>query len=147
MPVATINLKPAPKVLRQFGYAALVGFGLLAAMALLELGLFAGGLGNWRTGVAACLGALGVVSGAFSLTCPRANLPLFVVLSVIAFPIGFVLSYVILGLLFYGVITPAGLVLRLLGKDPMARRRDRSVQTYWIDTQDEKPDSTYLRQY
>ena len=42
-------------------------------------------------------------------------------LAVITFPIGFVLSYVILGLLFYAIIAPIGLLLRLFGKDPLDR--------------------------
>ena len=147
MGVASINLRPKPRVLRQFGYAAVIGFGLVGAMAWFQFGLFGAGLGSWRVGVAATMATLGALSLVFSLVCPRANLPLFIVLSVVAFPIGFALSYVVLGLLYYGVLTPAGFVLRLLGKDPMARRFETASRTYWVDAQKPRPESSYFRQY
>ena len=52
---------------------------------------------------------------------PRANLPIFVGLTILAYPIGFVVSYFIMGLLFFGMITPLGLLFRLIGKDPLNR--------------------------
>ena len=42
-------------------------------------------------------------------------------------PIGLALSHVILGAVFYIVFTPVGLVMRLLGKDPLHRRFDRAA--------------------
>jgi hypothetical protein len=37
----------------------------------------------------------------------------------------------ILALLFFGLITPIGLVLRLLGRDALGRRHNESHSTYW----------------
>jgi hypothetical protein len=34
---------------------------------------------------------------------------------------------------FYGTVAPIGLVLRLLGKDPLRLRFDADVKTYWIE--------------
>ena len=42
-------------------------------------------------------------------------------------------NFVILTLLFYLVITPMGLALRLLGKDPLRLRFDRGAPSYWIE--------------
>ena len=42
-------------------------------------------------------------------------------------------NFVILTLLFYLVITPMGLALRLLGKDPLRLRFDRGARSYWIE--------------
>ena len=39
-------------------------------------------------------------------------------------------NYAILGLTFYGVILPAAIVLRLLGKDPLTRRFDANAKSY-----------------
>ena len=49
-----------------------------------------------------------------------------------AFPIGWVISEVLLGLIFYLAFTPMGLVLRLLGHDPLQRRSDAKQRSYWI---------------
>jgi hypothetical protein len=35
-------------------------------------------------------------------------------------------------ILFFLLITPVGMVLRLLGKDPLQRPRDPAAPTYWI---------------
>jgi hypothetical protein len=37
-----------------------------------------------------------------------------------------------MGLMFFLVITPIGLVMRLTGKDFLARRFDRAATSYWV---------------
>jgi len=44
-----------------------------------------------------------------------------------------VVSPLILGLLFYLVVTPMGLIARLLGKRPLSLGFDRGAPSYWID--------------
>lgn len=39
---------------------------------------------------------------------------------------------VVLGVLFYGTITPVGTIMRLAGRDPMQRRFEPDAHTYWI---------------
>jgi len=46
--------------------------------------------------------------------------------------LGKVVSPIALGLLFYGVITPIGAMLRLAGKDPLRLKFDRGTDSYWI---------------
>ncbi|KAF0163667.1 MAG: hypothetical protein FD158_3120, partial [bacterium] len=46
--------------------------------------------------------------------------------------LGKVVSPVALGVLFYCVITPIGLALRLAGKDPLRLKRDPAASSYWI---------------
>ena len=43
-----------------------------------------------------------------------------------------IVSPVVLAVLFYAVVTPTGLVMRLLGKDPLRLRFDRQAESYWI---------------
>ncbi len=43
-----------------------------------------------------------------------------------------VVNPLVMGLLFYLTVTPIGLLMRLMGKDPLGRRFDRSVESYWI---------------
>mgnify|MGYP005857328415 CR=1 FL=1 len=45
--------------------------------------------------------------------------------------IGYFISRVILTLIFFLVITPTGLIFRLIGKDPMERKMDPNAKSYW----------------
>ncbi|HKC52178.1 MAG TPA: SxtJ family membrane protein [Myxococcota bacterium] len=142
-----INFRPGERILRQFGWIALGGFGLLALCAWNEWLVFRHGLGAAREPVAFALLGLGGLSALFSLAFPRANAPLFVGLSVVAFPIGFVFSYVIMATLFYVVIAPVGAVMRLFGKDPMDRRLLPNAATYWVDARPPRAKADYFKQF
>lgn len=43
-----------------------------------------------------------------------------------------VISPIVLGVLFYGVLTPVGAVIRLTGKDPLRLKLDPDADSYWI---------------
>ena len=43
-----------------------------------------------------------------------------------------IVSPIALGILFFGVVTPTGLLMRLLGHDPLRLRLDKTATTYWI---------------
>lgn len=55
----------------------------------------------------------------------------------IGMALGWVNSRIILGLVFYVIIFPMGMLLRLFGKDPMRRKYDKSSQSYRIPSQRE----------
>jgi hypothetical protein len=57
--------------------------------------------------------------------------PVFVAWMKLAYPIAWAVSHLMLAAIYFLVLTPIGLVMRLLGRDPMERRFDRSAQTYW----------------
>ncbi len=40
---------------------------------------------------------------------------------------------IVMGLVFYGAVTPTALIMRALGKDPLRRRLDRGAASYWIE--------------
>jgi Saxitoxin biosynthesis operon protein SxtJ len=143
-----LNLNPPRRTLRQFGFAALVGFGLLAFLAWREKGIFAFGLGAARQPVAVALIALGVLSALFALVFPKGNLPVFLALTLITFPIGFVMSYVIMGVLFFFVFGSVALMMRILRRDPLKRGYDRAAPTYWTDPPPgDRPRDSYFRQF
>jgi hypothetical protein len=142
-----LNLRPDARTLRQFGWIALFGFGGLALLAWKGWLVFAPLEAGTRETLATGFLALAGISALFSLVWPKANLPIYVGLTVVAFPIGFVLSYVIMATLFYVVIAPVGLMLRVLGKDPMDRRFLPAAKTYWVDARPERPRESYFKQF
>jgi len=142
-----INFNPDTKTLRQFGVIAFIGFGILAALAYYEKLIFSFGLGEARTPVVTTFVALGSIALLFSLVAPKANRFLYVGLTLLAFPIGFVLSYVIMGTLFFVIIGPIALGFRLLGRDSMHRGYDPSAATYWSEVQPPRDKESYFHQY
>ena len=142
-----IDFNPDTKTLRQFGFVAFVGFGALSALAYYEKLVFAFGLGDARLAVAASLAALGLLALVLGLVAPRANRLLYVGLSLLAFPIGFVLSYVIMGALYFLIIGPIAVALRLAGRDPMRRARDPQAASYWTPARPARDKESYFHQY
>ena len=142
-----INLNPDDKTLRQFGVIAFVGFGVLAALAYYEKFLFSFGLGEARMTVVTVFAALGVASLFFSLVFPRANRLVYVGLSLLAFPIGFVLSYVIMATLYFLIIGPIAVIRRVFGRDAMHRSYDSSASSYWTQARPPRDKENYFHQF
>jgi len=142
-----INLNPDKKTLRQFGVIAFVGFGILAALAYYEKLIFSFGLGEARLTVVTIFAALGSIALLFSLVAPKANRILYVGLTLLAFPIGFVLSYILMGTLYFLIIGPIAVMFRLFGRDPMHRGYDRDATTYWQAAKPPRDKDSYFHQY
>ena len=47
--------------------------------------------------------------------------------------LGKVVSPIALGILFYGVLVPIGVLMRLTGKDPLRLKHDATAPSYWIE--------------
>src|SRR5262245_26479209 len=96
-----ISFAPPSRILRQFAGLWLIFFGGLACwQGFLE--------GNQTA--ALVLAALALAVGPLGLLRPQAVRPLFVAWMVLAFPIGWAVSRVLLAFLYYGIFTPVGLV-------------------------------------
>jgi hypothetical protein len=134
MALVSFNRAPDRRVLRQFGWVAFA-VGVL------------GGSFAWSGWPAVVTIALGAFSGVAALVHPPANRPLFVALSALTYPIGIVVSYVVLTALFYLVVTPVGLLVRLTGTDPLNRRADPRSTSYWTAARPARPKRDYFRQY
>lgn len=114
--------------------------------------LFCGMLGffcwRWEWVTAAySIWSAGVALGLFGLCFPPVIAPVYKGLMVATFPIGWVMSQVVLALVFYLVMTPIGLFMRLFGRDPMQRRLDRSAPTYWLARQPVTDLERYFKQF
>ena len=59
--------------------------------------------------------------------------------------LGNIVSPVVMGVIFFMVITPIGLIMRLLGKDLLKIKKGESMLTYWIER--EKKADTMKRQF
>jgi hypothetical protein len=87
---------------------------------------FGGALRWWSLAVAAAFAVVALVLPGVLTPLNRAWTRFGLLLHKIVSPI-------VLGFLFYIVVTPLGLLMRLLGKDPLRLRWDRRSSTYWIE--------------
>jgi saxitoxin biosynthesis operon SxtJ-like protein len=147
MKLLDVNLNPDARTLRRFGFVALAVFGALGGVVLWRHSLFGIDLAGSSAGIAHVLWAAGGASALFSLFAPRLNRFLYRGLMLAGIPIGFVLSYIFMGLIFYAIITPVGLVFRLFGRDPLRRKFDSKLATYWVDHQEPESVERYFKQY
>lgn len=64
-----------------------------------------------------------------------------------ALPIGLVVSYTILAVIYYLVLTPVGCLLRVRRYDPLQNRFDPEADTYWIERESAPDTDRYFRQF
>lgn len=142
-----IDLNPDTKTLRNFGVIAFFGFGVLSVLAHTEKLMFASGLGDARVSVVVGFAAIGTCAGLVAAVAPSANRPLYVGLSYLSFPIGFVVSHAVMALLFFGVIGPVAIAFRLVGRDFLDRRYDAGAESYWRSVARHRDKESYFNQY
>jgi hypothetical protein len=147
MALVELDFNPDEDTLRTFGFIALGGFGLLAAAAYFETLIFSFGLGAARLPVAGGLMGLGVLSALLSLVAPKANRAIYVGLSVVAFPIGFVVSHVVLALIFFFLISPIALFFKLTRRNELRLGSDASATSYWSGVRPRRPSESYFSQF
>lgn len=148
MSLIDLDLRPDVSRLASFGRFAAAAFGLLAALAWWRHSVL--GVRLSPDGARAAvwvLAGLGAACLALSWVAPRALRGLWVALSVVAFPIGWVVSHAVLAFLYFGILTPIGVVFRAAGRDVLARRYDRSAPTYWIRRPPPPEPRRYYRQF
>ena len=75
-----------------------------------------------------------------ALLMPGVLRPVYTTWMKIGHGIGWVNTRIILGVLFYVLVLPMGLIMRLFGNDPMARKRDESASSYRIESISEPKD-------
>jgi len=137
MSLIRINRNPSRRELAVFGLAWLVFFGAFAGIALLRGGHASG----------AALAALAVLVPLAGRIWPALMRLVWLGMAYLSFPIGFVVSFVILVFVYYLVLTPTGLLMRLVGYDPMSRRFDPQAESYWSPREAAGDSSRYFRQF
>ena len=132
----TVNKHPTVSDLGKFGWAMLIGFGVIGLVLWLAPWLSAGDStplawpGTRAQTTALCLWALGAALWVLGLTAPRAARPVYIVWMTLAAAVGAVMSTVLLTVLFVLLLPIFSLVVRL--GDPL-RRKLTADDSYWED--------------
>ena len=124
-------------MLRQFAGLFLIAFGGLALWRYWH-----GQTGTWTD----VLAVMAVVVGVSGLVRPALVRPIYSGWMIAAFPIGWTISHIALGLVFYVVFTFVGLIFRLMGRDALHLRKGTG-NSYWTEKPEGRSGDEYLRQY
>ena len=118
----TTQKEVSSKQLRHFGW--LMG-GVFAIITLWPLIFRGEGIRIWACVVASVFGLLGTL-------LPTGLKPIYRVWMIFGEKIGWVNSRILLGLVFYCLLTPISFVMALLGKRPLQLQFDPKAETYRV---------------
>ena len=107
---------------RSFGVVFAVVFSVIGLLPL----AFGSGVRVWAL-------VLGTAFLLMALAIPRSLAPLNRLWLRFGLLLHRIVSPIVLGIMFYGVITPTGAIMRAFGKDLLRLRFDRSSRSYWVD--------------
>jgi len=107
-------------------------FGLALAVLFLSIGLASWFLAGQRLDWAFIVGGIFLSA---AVVAPAILLPVNLIWHNVTNHIRIITNWVILGSIYYFVITPAGLALRLFGHDPLVRRKGQTVDSYFTPVQ------------
>jgi hypothetical protein len=138
-----LDLNPKPHVLRQFAFAAVPGLLVIAWFVLRLCGAFSVTHPAMLVAALVGVGQLGL----FLLGIRVQTRLLFGALLIVAFPIGFVLSHVLMVLIYLLVITPIALIFRLIGRDVLGRKLDSKQTSYWHVRATPRDAASYFKLY
>ena len=109
------------KELRKFSIILFFAFGILGLLVF------------WRrgdTGLVLC--GIGLALLVCGLTSPKLLSRPYKAWMRLSLILGFLMTHLILSLMYYFVFTPIGIVMRVLGKDFLCKQFDKNATTYWI---------------
>ena len=131
------NIKSGKRELKQFGITIAVVLGFLSTWFL-----WRGRDGGY------VLLIISIVFLVLGLFLPHLLKPLQKLWMTLAVLLGWLMTRIILIILFYLVVTPIGLFAKLCGKDFLNRKFDREAQSYWIPRKPSPPDKkNYQNQF
>ena len=118
------------------------GFGIVFAFLFVAIGGFPLLAGEpprgWAFGVAGAFLLVALVRPALLVPLNRAWFRFGLLLQRVVNPL-------VMAVIYFAVVTPTGLVMRALGKDPLRLRRDPDAKSYWIHRDPPGPERESLK--
>jgi hypothetical protein len=139
MSLVEINWQPNRKELRNFGIIALIASAVLSVLLYLLKGL---GI-QWII-IICSIGFIIFLSSIISAGLTRV---IYVGLILLTLPIGWLVSFILLASFYFLLLTPLGLIFRLLGRDPLHRRFDSAADSYWLAWRPPDSNERYFHQF
>ena len=129
--------------LRKFAIVMTVAFGIIGGILWWKSGCtLTCGYSHWK--LFAGLSGFFLITG---LVYPRILLPIEWAWMKLAHYMSIVMTYIILTLTFFLIITPMGLLLKLMGKDLLSQKFPTKEASYWVKVEEDGPSTRYDKPY
>jgi len=128
---------PSERELRWFGLLLLAVFAVF------------GGVAWWRfeaPAAARILVGVGLGLAVIHAAVRSLRRPLYDLWMRLTWPLGWAVSHLVLAVIFYGIIAPMGIAMRIFGRDRLTRRFDAAAESYWVAHDPGGEPARYLRQ-
>jgi hypothetical protein len=139
MSLIEINWNPNHKELRKFGIISLIASVLIALLLYMLRGI---GF-QWL----AIICGIGLIIFVSSIISFKATRIICLGLILVTMPIGFVVSFLLLAIFYFLLLTPLGLIFRLMGRDALGRRFDSTIESYWSPRRSPDDLDRYFHQF
>lgn len=139
-----VDWRPSSGKLRQFGWCCLIGFSTIGVIFAWRNEAFAGS-GEWQP--SSCLWALALLAWLVGLSAPQMLRPLYILLTVLAFPIGWALSNLVLALIFIFCFVPFALWFRLIKRDELHLNWNKQAKSFWLNANPARSSASYYRPF
>ena len=139
MSLISVNWNPSRKDLNGFRLISLIATGLIAGFLYAVKQVDP----RWCMAIVS-VGGFIALSGFISMKLTRY---IYIVLIAVTLPIGLTVSFLLMTVFYFGLITPLGCVFRLFGRDALRRRFDRRAQSYWIPHEQTTKTQRYFQQF
>ena len=128
---------PSERELRLAGLLVFAAFGII------------GGLVQWRFQALGAARVLWCIGGVFALLYSAVRplrRPLYSLWMTLTTPIGWAVSHLVLAVIYFGIITPIGSLMRLFGRDALEQRVEPKAPSYWVAHDPGGDTDRYFRQ-
>ena len=139
MSLVKIDWNPESKRLQNFGKIALVATTLISLL----LYLFKGIAFQW----ALIIFGFGFFVFIISLLSLKLTKVIYLGMILLTLPIGYVVSFILMAVFYFLLLTPLGLIFRLIGRDPLNRKFEPNAKSYWLNRQPPKGSEQYFHQF
>ena len=139
MALIDIDYNPKPKTLKNFGRISLIALSVLALLLHLLKGLPL----TWvytLSGFGICIFILSIIS-------TKLIRPIYLAMTLLTVPIGYLVSFVILSIFYFIIITPIGLIFKITQRDILEKKFDPDAETYWIKRKNTTDPKRYFNQF
>jgi hypothetical protein len=123
MSLVEINWNPEKKELRQFGLIAIAVLGAAGIIFRFVLGVTS--IWAWAPAVG------GLCICLITFFSVKAGRIIYLGLTIAALPIGYIVSILLMGIFYFLVLTPIGIIFKLSGRDILNRKFLPGASTYW----------------
>lgn len=139
MSLIEINWCPNHKELRKFGIISLIASTLIALLLYVLKGLVI----QW----VAAIFFVGIIIFVISMISLKVTRGIYLGLILVTMPIGLVVSFTLMAIFYFLLLTPLGLLFRLMGRDALGRKFDSNTNSYWISRRPPENLDRYFHQF